>query len=56
MTEEEYVGTRLEHAIAQAKADIESINVKCGDLKKQAQTLRREQVEIEEILLKLEAA
>lgn len=47
-------GTKLEHAIAQAKADIESINVKCGDLKKQAEALRKEQVEIEELLLRLE--
>ncbi len=47
-------GTKLEHATAQAKADIESINVKCADLKKQAEALRREQAEIEELLLKLE--
>lgn len=55
MSEEpEPVGTKLEHVIAQTKADIEYINVKCAELKKEAEALRVEQKGLEELLVQLE--
>lgn len=47
-------GTKLQHAIAQAKANIEAIDVKCTKLKKQAEALRVDQKELQEMLTQLE--
>lgn len=47
-------GTRLEHAIAQAREDIKVIDIKCTGLQREAEKLRAEQVEIAEMLSKLE--
>lgn len=56
MSEEpEVKGTKLEHAIAQAKKDIEAIDQKVEGLQEKAKALRAEQVEIAEMLLKLES-
>lgn len=52
----EKVGTKLEHAVAQTKADIEMIDVKCAGLQKTAEALRAEQVELKELLSQLEGS
>lgn len=56
MTEEPVnVGTLLEHRIAQAKADIEVIDIEVASLEEQAKALRVRQTELREVLAKLEA-
>lgn len=55
MTEEiEPTGTLLEHRIAQTKADIKEIDFKVTSLSEEAKSLRAQQVELTEVLAKLE--
>jgi len=51
---EEKVGTLLQHRIAQAKADIDAIDEKVASFEKQAKALHAHQVELREVLAKLE--
>ena len=55
MTEEmETTGTLLEHRIAQTRADIQAIDERVLALSDEAKVLRARQVELVEVLAKLE--
>lgn len=55
MTEEkEVVGSKLEHRIAQTKADIRDIDITIQEMQDRAKALRSEQDELKEMLAKLE--